>query len=198
MCTLAHYLPLLLVAATHALPPATHTHTHVYPDCYDCIDRCIVVGGKANFCPVCNVLLGPNPWEHNKLKYDFMLDSIVRKVRQMCWHACFTWHPGAWSHHRHSGRQAGRHREAGRVHGGTRPCQTLNRQNLQEPRTSCAPLARIPEAGVVLAVRVCMAIHGHVLNPSSCTLHVKMRQLAASFTHPNVFNNPAGVSQAQA
>jgi hypothetical protein len=39
-----------------------------------------VVGGKANFCPVCNLLLGPNPWEHNKLKYDFMLDSIVRKV----------------------------------------------------------------------------------------------------------------------
>lgn len=49
-------------------------------DCYDCIDRSILVGGKANFCPVCKILLGPNPWEHHKLKYDFMLDSLVRKV----------------------------------------------------------------------------------------------------------------------
>ncbi len=50
-------------------------------DCYDCIDRCILVGGKCNLCPVCKILLGPNPWEHHKLKYDFMLDSLVRKVR---------------------------------------------------------------------------------------------------------------------
>lgn len=52
-------------------------------DCYDCIDKCILVGGKANLCPVCKNLLGPNPWEHNKLKYDFMLDSLVRKVRHI-------------------------------------------------------------------------------------------------------------------
>jgi hypothetical protein len=31
-------------------------------------------------CPVCKNLLGPNPWEHGKLKFDFMLDSLVRKV----------------------------------------------------------------------------------------------------------------------
>jgi hypothetical protein len=49
-------------------------------DCYDCVDKCITIGGKANFCPVCNLLLGPNPYEHNKLKYDFTLDSLVRKV----------------------------------------------------------------------------------------------------------------------
>eukprot|EP00775_Hariotina_reticulata_P005715 gene5715-5955_t len=48
--------------------------------CYDCIDERITIGGRANFCPVCNVLLGPNPYEHNKLKYDFILDSLVRKV----------------------------------------------------------------------------------------------------------------------
>lgn len=52
-------------------------------DCYDCIDRSILVGGRANLCPVCKILLGPNPWEHGKLKYDFMLDSLVRKVCQM-------------------------------------------------------------------------------------------------------------------
>jgi hypothetical protein len=45
------------------------------------VDRCITIGGRANFCPVCNLLLGPNPFEHNKLKYDFTLDSLVRKVR---------------------------------------------------------------------------------------------------------------------
>jgi hypothetical protein len=55
-------------------------------DCYDCIDKCILVGGKANLCPVCKNLLGPNPWEHNKLKYDFMLDSLVRKVRAYAIH----------------------------------------------------------------------------------------------------------------
>ncbi|WIA13354.1 hypothetical protein OEZ85_006936 [Tetradesmus obliquus] len=48
--------------------------------CYDCVDKCITIGGRANFCPVCNLLLGPNPYEHNKLKYDFTLDSLVRKV----------------------------------------------------------------------------------------------------------------------
>lgn len=52
--------------------------------CYDCIDNCILVGGKANVCPVCKVLLGPNPWEHGKLRYDFMLDSLVRKVCAVC------------------------------------------------------------------------------------------------------------------
>ncbi|KAF6260608.1 hypothetical protein COO60DRAFT_1459551 [Scenedesmus sp. NREL 46B-D3] len=49
-------------------------------NCYDCVDKCITIGGRANFCPVCNLLLGPNPYEHNKLKYDFTLDSLVRKV----------------------------------------------------------------------------------------------------------------------
>jgi hypothetical protein len=52
-------------------------------DCYDCIDERITIGGRANFCPVCNVLLGPNPYEHNKLKYDFILDSLVRKVSRV-------------------------------------------------------------------------------------------------------------------
>ena len=68
---------------------ALHLHLHfgrtAFADCYDCIDQCILVGGKSNFCPVCNILLGPNPWEHHKLKYDFMLDSLVRKVSKP-WH----------------------------------------------------------------------------------------------------------------
>jgi hypothetical protein len=51
-----------------------------HADCYDCVEQCITIGGDANFCPVCNLLLGPNPYEHKKLKYDFTLDSLVRKV----------------------------------------------------------------------------------------------------------------------
>jgi hypothetical protein len=61
-----------------------HSSSAAAADCYDCIDNCILVGGKANVCPVCKVLLGPNPWEHGKLRYDFMLDSLVRKVGVMC------------------------------------------------------------------------------------------------------------------
>ncbi|KAF8058085.1 DRIP1 [Scenedesmus sp. PABB004] len=51
---------------------------HAY--CYDCIDDAVTVGGRGNRCPVCGVVLGPNPFEHGKLKYDFMLDALVRKV----------------------------------------------------------------------------------------------------------------------
>lgn len=65
---------------TYSLSPFLPRFLLAPTDCYDCIDRCILVGGKANFCPVCNILFGPNPWEHHKLKYDFMLDSLVRKV----------------------------------------------------------------------------------------------------------------------
>jgi hypothetical protein len=71
-------LPACPCAGTSAAPATV--------DCYDCIDSTVTVGGRANVCPVCKVLLGPNPWEHNKLKYDFMLDSIVRKVGG--WRVC--------------------------------------------------------------------------------------------------------------
>lgn len=49
--------------------------------CYDCLDAGIVVGGKRNTCPVCGVLLGPNPFDHSKVKYDSILDSLIKKVR---------------------------------------------------------------------------------------------------------------------
>eukprot|EP00879_Flechtneria_rotunda_P008291 GHRR01008685.1.p1 GENE.GHRR01008685.1~~GHRR01008685.1.p1 ORF type:complete len:415 (+),score=133.96 GHRR01008685.1:211-1455(+) len=48
--------------------------------CYSCIDDHVTIGGKANVCPICRVLFGPNPFEHKKLLYDFTLDSLVRKV----------------------------------------------------------------------------------------------------------------------
>ena len=45
------------------------------------MDARIVVGGKHNTCPVCGVLLGPNPFDHSKVKFDPILDSLIRKVR---------------------------------------------------------------------------------------------------------------------
>lgn len=52
--------------------------------CYDCLDARITVGGGHNTCPVCGpgVLLGPNPFDHAKVKYDSILDSLVKKVRR--------------------------------------------------------------------------------------------------------------------
>jgi hypothetical protein len=50
--------------------------------CYDCITQRIVVGGHHNVCPVegCASVLGPQPFEHHKLLFDFTLDAIVAKV----------------------------------------------------------------------------------------------------------------------
>lgn len=62
------------------LPP--HHDTPPPPVCYDCVDERIAIGGRSNLCPECGLLLGPNPFEHNKLKYDFILDALVRKVRR--------------------------------------------------------------------------------------------------------------------
>jgi hypothetical protein len=63
--------------------------------CYDCVDARIAIGGRNNYCPVCGGLLGPNPFESNKLKYDFILDALVRKVghwlgvlEAVCFSAC--------------------------------------------------------------------------------------------------------------
>jgi hypothetical protein len=53
---------------------------HVY--CRDCIESRIVLGGAHNVCPVpgCGVVLGPQPFEHHRLRFDFMLDGLVGKV----------------------------------------------------------------------------------------------------------------------
>uniref|UniRef100_A0A7S0RTK4 RING-type domain-containing protein n=1 Tax=Chlamydomonas leiostraca TaxID=1034604 RepID=A0A7S0RTK4_9CHLO len=50
--------------------------------CYDCIAARAVIGGKHNVCPVkgCDVVLGPDPWEHGKLRYDGALDGLVARV----------------------------------------------------------------------------------------------------------------------
>jgi hypothetical protein len=48
--------------------------------CYDCLDAGIVVGGKRNTCPACGVLLGPNPYDHGKVKYDSTLDALAKKA----------------------------------------------------------------------------------------------------------------------
>jgi hypothetical protein len=80
----------------------------LHADCYDCVDKCITIGGKANFCPVCNLLLGPNPYEHNKLKYDFTLDSLVRKVRGRREWSCYE-QAGASSRHACSSSVDGQH-----------------------------------------------------------------------------------------
>lgn len=57
-------------------PECCHTY------CYDCIESHVLIGGGRNVCPVdgCGITLGPNPFEHGKLKYDFMLDGLVRKI----------------------------------------------------------------------------------------------------------------------
>mmetsp|Transcript_38077 Transcript_38077/g.84811 ORF Transcript_38077/g.84811 Transcript_38077/m.84811 type:complete len:187 (+) Transcript_38077:229-789(+) len=61
--------------------PVTSTEcSHSF--CYDCIMQHVQEGGHHNVCPVpeCGVLLGLHPFDHDKLKYDFVLDGLVTKV----------------------------------------------------------------------------------------------------------------------
>ena len=56
---------------------------HCY--CRECIDAFLVLGGTSNCCPVCQsaavaTSLGRDPYKDN-LKYDFVMESLIRKVR---------------------------------------------------------------------------------------------------------------------
>ena len=56
---------------------------HCY--CRDCIDAFLVLGGTSNCCPVCQsaavaTSLGRDPYKDN-LKFDFIMASLIRKVR---------------------------------------------------------------------------------------------------------------------
>ncbi|EFJ45262.1 hypothetical protein VOLCADRAFT_121205 [Volvox carteri f. nagariensis] len=53
---------------------------HTY--CYDCIEARVDIGGNHNVCPVagCGVVLGPSPFDHHRLVYDTLLDSLVQKI----------------------------------------------------------------------------------------------------------------------
>ncbi|GAX79294.1 hypothetical protein CEUSTIGMA_g6735.t1 [Chlamydomonas eustigma] len=50
--------------------------------CYDCVSKDLQLGGHHNVCPMpkCGSVLGPEPFQHGKLRHDFILDSIVAKV----------------------------------------------------------------------------------------------------------------------
>lgn len=51
--------------------------------CFDCFDSSIEINGRrSNVCPLvdCCTILGQNPYENQKVKYDFILDGLVRKI----------------------------------------------------------------------------------------------------------------------
>ena len=63
-----------------------HASTCMHCYCRDCIDAFLVLGGTSNACPVCQradvaTSLGRDPYKDN-LKLDFVLASLIRKVRR--------------------------------------------------------------------------------------------------------------------
>lgn len=49
-------------------------HMCTRADCYDCITGRVDIGGKRNVCPLhgCGVVLGPDPFEHGKLRCGYV------------------------------------------------------------------------------------------------------------------------------